>query len=477
MNIPSGWINLKLSDIGNLIRGVSYKKEIAIKETRDEYIPIFRSNNIDKILLYSDLVYLPKSAILNEQMISCGDILISMSSGSKDLVGKAAQADKNYNTAFGTFCGLVRLSNLINKKYIGFYFQSKEYRDSVSSFSSGISINNLRREHIENLRIRLAPINEQNRIVEKIEELFTKLDAGVAALEKVRAQLKRYRQAVLKAAFSGQLTAEWRQKHSGVGAGFSRPMGGFQTSDSDEGRITQQNGNLPDLPKGWELKTINELGDIITGTTPSKSNLGYYGNDFPFYKPTDLNYGYYVRNSVDGLSKEGIKKGRYLPEKSVLVTCIGATIGKTGLIRKAGSCNQQINAIVPKESILPEYVYFICTSPQFQKTIFDNASSTTLPILNKGKFGILPFPLPTIEEQHQIVSEIERRFSVADEVEKTIINALKQARRLRQSILKMAFEGKLVPQDPNDEPAEKLLERIRAEKAVIAETKKMRKKK
>jgi type I restriction enzyme S subunit len=97
--------------------------------------------------------------------------------------------------------------------------------------------------------------------------------------------------------------------------------------------------------------------------------------------------------------------------------------------------------------------------------------------VNGSKLTAMPIPFLQLEEQHQIVSEIERRFSVADQVEKTVDNALKQAQRLRQSILKRAFEGKLVPQDPNDEPAEKLLERIKAEKAKLAETKKSRQKK
>ncbi|MFA4853711.1 MAG: restriction endonuclease subunit S, partial [Bacteroidales bacterium] len=150
--------------------------------------------------------------------------------------------------------------------------------------------------------------------------------------------------------------------------------------------------------------------------------------------------------------------------KSILVTCIGATIGKAGLSRVSGTSNQQINAIVVHSPILPEYVFFLCISPSFQKSIIDNSSSTTLPILNKSKFELLAVPLPPLAEQQQIVTEVERRLSVADEMEKTVETALKQAERLRQSILKRAFEGNLVPQDPQDEPAEKLLERIKEEK-------------
>lgn len=287
-------------------------------------------------------------------------------------------------------------------------------------------------QFLEKSLIPLPPLNEQKRIVAKVEALFTKLDAGVDALKKVKAQLKRYRQAVLKYAMEGKLTEEWRKENK--------------------------------IKEKWAGTTVENIGTIVTGTTPSKENDEYYGSDHPFFKPTDLNAGYYTRKSADGLSKQGIKKARMLPCKSILVTCIGATIGKTGFTRVEGTSNQQINAIVPFKNISPEFVYFVAISQAFQKSISESASATTLPILNKSKFGILPFPLPPLSEQEEIVKEVERRFSVAEEVEKIVEQSLKQAERLRQSILKRAFEGKLVPQNPNDEPAEKLLERIKAEK-------------
>ena len=150
------------------------------------------------------------------------------------------------------------------------------------------------------------------------------------------------------------------------------------------------------------------------------------------------------KKSADGLSKEGIEKARLLPSKSILVTCIGATIGKTGLIRVSGAFNQQINAIVPQKDVLPEFIYFVCISPQFQKSIVDNASATTLPILNKHKFEILTMPIPPLIEQHRIVEEIESRFSVAEEIETAVETNLKRAERLRQAILIKAFTGRLI---------------------------------
>lgn len=339
----------------------------------------------------------------------------------------------------------------------------------MNTLGSGSTFKEISKPKIHNLTISLPPLPEQHRIVAKIEELFTRLDAGVSSLKKAKAQLKRYRQAVLKSAMEGRLTEEWREAHKDKMESASVLLERIkeERKKNAKGKYKElpPTEDLPGLPEGWVWTRVGEIGEVITGTTPSKSKKEYYDNSFPFFKPTDLNDGYYVRKSEDGLSKKGIEKARILPAKSILVTCIGATIGKTGFIRTEGASNQQINAIIPQKRILPEFIYFISISPQFQKSIVDNASATTLPILNKSKFEILSIPLLPLPEQQKIVEEIERRLSVADEVEKIVEQSLKQSERLRQSILKKAFEGKLVPQDPADEPASLLLKRIKEEKA------------
>src|SRR3990170_5638127 len=229
--------------------------------------------------------------------------------------------------------------------------------------------------------------------------------------------------------------------------------------------------NNDELPKGWMWKKVSDLGEVLTGTTPSKAKKEYYDSkDYPFFKPTDLNEGYYVKKSGDGLSKKGIEEARLLPAKSILITCIGATIGKTGLIRVSGAFNQQINAIIPQKDVLPEFVYFVCISPQFQKSIIDNASATTLPILNKRKFEMLTMPIPPLIEQQKIVEEIEKQFSRLDEAVAALKRVRASLKRYKASVLKAAVEGKLTEewrkQNPNVEPANVLLERIKKERSL-----------
>ena len=192
-----------------------------------------------------------------------------------------------------------------------------------------------------------------------------------------------------------------------------------------------------------------------------------------------------VRKAHDNLSEVGYSKARLLPINSILVTCIGATIGKTGIIREEGAFNQQINAIIPFNYIVPEFVYYQAICQFFQNQIIFKASSTTLPILNKSKFENLFFALTSYEEQHTITSEIESRLSVCDQLEQTIEDSLKKAEALWQSILKKAFAGELTKDWRKKHPelitrensAEKLLEKIKAEKALAAGRKKPRLKK
>ena len=215
-----------------------------------------------------------------------------------------------------------------------------------------------------------------------------------------------------------------------------------------------------ELPKGWVWTTLGEIGEITTGNTPSKDNKEYYGGNIPFFKPTDLEQGIDTKFSNDKLSQLGFESSRKLPANTVLVTCIGATIGKTGLISVEGSCNQQINAIVPTKSIIPYFLYYACVSEYMQNEIKNNASATTLPILNKGNFSKIAFPLPPLEEQKRIVSEIERWMLFVNVVESGKSDLQKIIIQAKSKILDLAIHGKLVPQDQNDEPASELLKRI-----------------
>ncbi|MBE9817548.1 restriction endonuclease subunit S [Campylobacter concisus] len=302
---------------------------------------------------------------------------------------------------------LKAINGISTNHFVCYFLNSINYAPYVS----GTTRLKLNQESMKNIEILLPPLDEQNLIVKNIESCFKKIDFAISNFKKSKELIEIYKQSVLSHAFNGKLT----------------------------------NSNL----NSWQVKKLCDNSDIMTGSTPPKNEPKFYGNEYPFFKPTDLNDGYLVKFARDNLSEAGKQISRQLPPKSVLVACIGATIGKTGLIRVEGSCNQQINAIVPKENLLPEYVYFYVISAQFQNLILENASSTTLPILNKSKFEALPILLPPLSEQNLIVAQIEKCFKAADNALNLIEQNLKKAEILKQSILSKAFNGELI-KDKNE---------------------------
>lgn len=196
---------------------------------------------------------------------------------------------------------------------------------------------------------------------------------------------------------------------------------------------------MTNLPQGWEVKKLGEIGEIVTGSTPSKSNLDFYGKDYPFFKPSDFEQGYFLENAGDNLSKLGFDKARQLPPKTILVVCIGS-LGKVALTRVIGSCNQQINAIIPHKNIISEYIYYYCISSKFQSILFSKAPQTTLAIFNKTEFSKLEIIYPKdIKEQERIVGILDESFAKIDENIKILEQDLLNLDELMQSALQKAF--------------------------------------
>ena len=206
--LPDGWTWTKVKDIAEFIRGVSYRKNQSSKVSKVDYVPILRANNIKAQLNYEDLVYVQQEKVKKEQFVKALDIIIAMSSGSKHLVGKAAQAHQDFEGGFGTFCGLLRVSREVNQKFIGLFFQSPIYRNEISRLSIGININNLRRENIEAMLVPLPSLPEQEQIVFELERCLSGADGVEATIESELIRAERLRHSILKHAFSGKLVPQ-----------------------------------------------------------------------------------------------------------------------------------------------------------------------------------------------------------------------------------------------------------------------------
>lgn len=279
----------------------------------------------------------------------------------------------------------------------------------------------------------LAPLNEQKRILAKLEQLLTDLDKGIENLETTKQQLKVYRQAVLKWAFEGKLT----------------------NKDVKDG----------ELPKGWEPKKVSELCDVVRGGSPRPAgDPKFYNGNIPFLKVADLtnDNSVYLHSYEFTIKESGLQKTRKIYPETLLLTNSGATLGVPKICMIEATMNDGIAAFLNLDKRSNLYLYYYWESKTQQLRNINQGAAQ--PNLNTDIIKNYIVPYGSFEQQSEVVKAIESRLSVCEKIEETIESSLQQAEALRLSIIKKAFEGKLVPQDPNDEPAEKLLERIKAAK-------------
>lgn len=305
---------------------------------------------------------------------------------------------------------------LINKFLVYFLNYS-----NLEKYITGATVKKLNQQKLKQIEILLPPLEEQMRIVKILDSAFEKIDTSVELLKANLANLDELAKSVLDRAFN--------------------PLG--DSTESTQNPSTHDAQSPYPLPQHWEWKTLGEIGDIITGSTPSKNNPKFYGNDYPLFKPSDLGSGNTIKAS-DNLSKLGFESARKLPKNTLLVVCIGASIGKIGLSGIIGSCNQQINAIIPSPNVLSKYLFFVCHSKYFQSILKKNASQTTLPIINKTEFSKLEIPIPKdIKEQEQIAMHLDSVFDKIQKLKELYNAQLQDYEELKQSLLTQAFSGKL----------------------------------
>ena len=388
----------------------------------------------------------------------------------------------------------------LEPRYLCYFLTQHCLRDFLASNVSGVggSLIRIKPTTFANYPFPIAPLSEQHRIVAKIEELFTKLDAGKEELLQAKARLKRYRQSVLKAAMDGELTEDWRKNHESETESASVLLDRIlkerrekweaeqleqmivkgKTPKDDKWKNKYKEPQAPDtsklseLPEGWVWTNIQQLSKVSGGLTKhSKRNT--YPMTLPYLRVANV---YADELRLEEIKDIGVKKEELnrvlLKDGDMLVVegngspdQIGRVAIWNGSISPCAHQNHIIKARFDPVEIGMYCIYWLL-SIEGRKYISQVASSTSgLYTLSISKVQALPVPIPPLREQQVIIEEIDRYLSVADAVEATVDAELKRSDALRQSILKQAFSGKLVPQDPNDEPAEKLLARIKKEKA------------
>ncbi len=372
------------------------------------------------------------------------------------------------------------IAELTSDKYIAHYLNQFNFHGYVS----GTTRLKLNQAPMRRIPLPIAPLNEQKRIVAKIEQLFSDLDAGVETLQALKKQIKQYRQSVLKYAFEGKLTAEWRKKNKPEPASKLLEKIAKEKEQKSKGKKQKKLSpldmtDLPNLPEGWKWTHLGNIIDEPKYGTSKKCSYESQGMGV-----------LRIPNIVNGMVDDGDLKFAEFDEKEKQVYSLTKgdllTIRSNGSVSLVGRCamvsdvdekhlfaGYLIRLRPTSTEIISKYMLYAMRSSFLRNQIESKAKSTSgVNNINSNEIKSLVVPLCDSKEQEQTVLEIERHFSIAEKAEEVVETALKQSSRLRQSILKRAFEGKLVSQDPTDEPAEKLLERIKESEVIKAEGKK-----
>lgn len=413
--------------------------------------------------------------------------------GSSGVVGKHDVALTNSETIVVGRKG--NAGNVIYSKFpcwpidTTFYVEPSRQLNSVFCFQllyflrlgeldQSTAIPSLSRDNYSSILVYLPPGKEQARVASRIEELFSELDKGEESLRRAQAQLKRYRQSVLKAAVTGELTRVWRERNADKlesGEALLRRILKARQADGPKTRVQDfapGKNPLGELPDSWARVRIDAVGDVQLGRQRApRHHTGEHMRPYlrvanVYEERIDISDVMEMNFTPDEYHTYILKRGDILLNEGQSAELVGRPAIFNDELPGACFTNTLVRFRAYAGLVLPEYALAVFLY-YFHAGVFKRIAKITTNIahLGAGRFSELALPLPSIEEQSMVVQELDRIRSGIDAIAKEIGTRLQSGAALRQSILKSAFSGKLVPQNPNDEPASELLRRIAAERA------------
>jgi type I restriction enzyme S subunit len=429
-----------------------------------------------------------KSNSLSKRRLEEGDLILEVSGGGPEQpVGRVELIDRqvlNQNSQFPKVCTnffrRLKPCSEIDAPFLVWYLKFFYQTGEIKKYQAGSNnLRNLKYPEYEKVSIPLPPRDEQRRIVEKIETLFARLDQGEAVLRQVQTALARYRQSVLKAAVTGQLTADWRAANADRLEPAQNLLDRILQTRREtwQGRgkykepVAPDTTDLPELPEGWVWASVDQIlrAPLSNGRSVPDAEQG-----FPVLRLTALKDGDIdIAERKVGAWDADTARPFLIEEGDVLVSRGNGSkqlVGRGGLVRllplAVAYPDTMIRIPIAKASLSPEWFLQLWNSPLMRQQI-EKAAKTTAGIYKINQSDIRGFhlPVPPIEKQRAIEEIVNEKSSKVQNLEIWCQSELTRSIALRQSILKQAFAGRLVPQDPNDEPASELLARIRANQA------------
>ena len=414
--LPKGWEKTELKSLITISSG----KGLTQKNMIEGDVPVFGGNGITG---WHNLGNVCRPTIVIGRVgYYCGSVYITPDT--------AWVTDNAFVTSFE--------ENLIDINFLYWLLIFTDLRQNDSSSAQPV----ISGQKVYPIKVKLPPLAEQKRIVEKLDEVLAQVDTIKARLDGIPAILKRFRQSVLASAVSGKLTEKW----------------------------------LGSKALNWPLSPLKALTSKIgSGSTPRGGQTAYKAEGIPLVRSMNIHSTYIKYDGlafIDDAQAEKLNNAK-IELNDVLLNITGASIGRVNLAPAAfigGRVNQHVAIIrCDSEKLLPRYLQVLIASPSKQKWILGENYGATRQALTKGMIEEIAVNLPKIEEQKEIVRLVDNYFELADTIEAQVKKAQARVDNLTQSILAKAFRGELVPQDPNDEPADKLLERI-AQARLDAET-------
>ena len=410
--LPKGTTNrmgenhlIKMSEIVTQVRGVSYGPNDAILVPTENYIPILRAGNIQEgKLLFDDLIYIKKARVTEKQLIRAGDIVVAASSGSKDIVGKAAFASCDFAGAFGAFCKVVRPNAAkIEPKYLGHYFSSKVYRDTISHLSAGANINNIKNEHIDNLEIPLPPIEVQRKIATVLDKAQELIDLRKSQLEKM--------DEFLRSVFLDM---------------FGDP-------------VTNQ--------KGWTVDRLDNVAEIVAGVTKGRKLDNRQTVWAPYMRVANVQDGHLVLDEIKMLEvlpadvkKYALIVGDLLATEGGDPDKLGRCAVWNGQIKNCIHQNHIFRIRLQTDKVMPDYVSFLLGSNHGKKYFLRSSKQTTgIASINSTQLKSFPTFLPPLPLQTKFASIVD-----ATEAQKSLMQqSLTEMENNFNSLMQRAFRGDL----------------------------------